>query len=272
MARHASAGGRYYGRDFDDDYFDAELVPGDRIGPPLRSRGRVLLQGLLFLLIVGGIGVTLVNTAQTWMPMVQSATRMVAAALPQRVSPAEAPPTTLPRAAAPPLTAPLVPVAPPTVTASLQRPSASSADTLAAAPTSAALATGAPPAAATESEPAPGEPLPAPTVDPSDPYPVRAAAVGLHPGLSRVLLARLSPTDYHNAGIAIETALAKTPEGGVYVFPRQQKGELAVFQVHFVAGAAPGCRRYVVVVAKDRWLTTAPPMEKCGLQKVGRRD
>ena len=44
-------------------------------------------------------------------------------------------------------------------------------------------------------------PLPPPTPDPADPYQMRASAVGLHPDLSRVLLTRLSPTDYRNAGI-----------------------------------------------------------------------
>jgi hypothetical protein len=93
---------------------------------------------------------------------------------------------------------------------------------------------------------------------------VRAAAVGLHPDLSRVLLERLSRADYRNAGIAIQTALAETPDSAVFVWPRQRKPELALFQVRFVAGAAPGCRRYVVTVTKDAWLTTAMPMEKCG--------
>ena len=93
---------------------------------------------------------------------------------------------------------------------------------------------------------------------------MRAVAVGLHPDLSRVLLARLSPTDYRNAGIAIQTAVAETPDSGVFVWPRQRKPELALFQVRFVPGAAPSCRRYVVTVTKDGWLTTAPPMEKCG--------
>jgi hypothetical protein len=91
-------------------------------------------------------------------------------------------------------------------------------------------------------------------------------AVGLHPDLSRVLLARLSPTDYRNAGIAIQTALAETSDSAVFVWPRQRKPELALFQVRFVPGAAPSCRRYVVAVTKDGWLTTAPPMEKCGSQ------
>jgi hypothetical protein len=69
-----------------------------------------------------------------------------------------------------------------------------------------------PPAATTsESEAAPGEPLPPPTIDESDPYQVRAAAVGLHPGLSRVLLARLSPTDYHNAAFSPASKKATSP-------------------------------------------------------------
>jgi hypothetical protein len=112
--------------------------------------------------------------------------------------------------------------------------------------------------------------LPPPTVDPADPYQARAMAVGLHPDLSRVLLARLSATDYQNAGIAIKTALAETPDAGVFVWPRQRKPELALFQVRFVRGAAATCRRYVVTVTKDGWLTTAPPMEKCGMQTVAR--
>lgn len=109
----------------------------------------------------------------------------------------------------------------------------------------------------------PVEPLPPPEPDPSDPYQMRAAAVGLHPGLSRVLLERLTPADYRNAEIAIKTALAKTPNGGQYVWPRQRRPDLALFKVHFVKGAAPGCRRYVVTIIKDGWSTTALPMENC---------
>jgi hypothetical protein len=100
--------------------------------------------------------------------------------------------------------------------------------------------------------------------DESDPFRKRASAVGLHPDLSRVLLGRLSPTDYRNAGFAIRTALAKTPDDGVFVWPRQRKPELALFRVRFVPGAATDCRRYVVTIVKDRWSTTALPMEKCG--------
>lgn len=113
-------------------------------------------------------------------------------------------------------------------------------------------------------------PLPPPTVDRADPFQVKAAAVGLHPGLSRVLLSRLSSADYRNAGTAIQTALAETPDSAVLVFPRQRTPELALFQVKFVQGAAPSCRRYVVTVTKDGWSTTALPMEKCGLKPAPR--
>ena len=81
-----------------------------------------------------------------------------------------------------------------------------------------------------------------------------------------MLLAKLSPTDYRNAGVAIKTALAETPDTDVLVWPRQRTPELALFQVKFVPGTVPDCRRYVVMVTKDSWLTTALPMEKCGVR------
>ena len=84
-------------------------------------------------------------------------------------------------------------------------------------------------------------------------------------------LAKLSPADYRNAGIAIQTAVAKTPDNGVFIWPRQRKPDLALFEVHFVPGAAPDCRRYVVTVTKDGWSTTALPMEKCGSNPAARR-
>jgi hypothetical protein len=100
--------------------------------------------------------------------------------------------------------------------------------------------------------------------EPNNPYRARAAAAGLNPDLSPALLSRLSQDDYSNARTAIDTALAKTPDNGTFVWPRQRQPELALFQVHFVPGAAPTCRRYVVTVTKERWSTTAPPMERCG--------
>lgn len=115
-------------------------------------------------------------------------------------------------------------------------------------------------------------PLPPPTADPADPYQKRAMAAGLHPGLSQALLKRMSPGDYRNAGVAIKTALAKTGDNETFVWPRDAKNKLALFEVRFVKGAAHDCRRYVVTVTKDRWSTTAPPMEKCGISSpAGRR-
>jgi hypothetical protein len=261
-ARHAA---RYHGPDADDDYFDAGLVASERIGPPLRSRGRALLQGALLLLIVLGIGwaqlATEANPLGNAATLLRTAFDWVQAQAPARTGNLSAPvPPSVP---ARPFVAPVV-AAPPAFPVVVPRPAVEDADA-SATPRSAALST------TTSAEDATPEPLPPPTVDENDPYQKRALAVGLHPGLSHVLLAKLSPTDFRNAGIAIETALAKTPEGGVYVWPRENKPDLAVFRVHFVAGAAPGCRRYVVGVAKDRWLTTAAPMERCNTQVAGQR-
>jgi hypothetical protein len=118
---------------------------------------------------------------------------------------------------------------------------------------------------------APPAPLPPPRVDPGDPYQKRAVAVGLHPDLSRVLLRRMTATDYRNAGYAIDTAIAKTADESDFIWPRQRKPEQALFRVHFVRGAAATCRRYVVTVTKDGWTTTAPPMERCGSKVAGNR-
>jgi hypothetical protein len=135
----------------------------------------------------------------------------------------------------------------------------------AAAPVPSVTTTTLPPPAPSNDDPAASpSPLPPPASDPADPYRQRAEAVGLHPDLSRVLLDRLSPDDYRNAAHAIDTALAKTADGAVFVWPRQRKPEQALFKVHFVQSAAATCRRYVVTITKDGWLTTALPMERCG--------
>lgn len=96
---------------------------------------------------------------------------------------------------------------------------------------------------------------------------VRARSAGLHPKLSRVLLSRLSKTDFRNAGYAIRTALSKTADNATFKWPRRRKAGQAMFEVRFVPGAAKGCRRYVVTVEKNRWLTTALPIEKCGVNR-----
>jgi hypothetical protein len=175
--------------------------------------------------------------------------------------------TASPPARSTPLPKPVILEAPPQIAPSPDSGKTAATPGATAKPEAAPLTTAALPSAA----PGAGEPLPPPVVDPADPYQQRAVAVGLHPDLSRVLLTRLSPTDYRNAGIAIKTAVAETPDNAVFVWPRQRKPELALFQVRFVQGAAHGCRRYVVSITKDGWLTTALPMEKCGVPAVPAR-
>jgi hypothetical protein len=266
-SKSASAFGPYgAGESYDHE----ELWPGERIGTPLPRRGsKALLRGMFLLIVLGG-GWALLNyrpalpdwasietTVSAWInrngagPVERADLAMATASPPAHsVPPAK------------PLDTPLPSPPPPAPSSATAAPSAVEKSALVS-----------PPPAAARPDEAQAGPLPPPAADPADPYRIRAEAVGLHPDLSRVLLDRLSPTDYRNAGIAIKTALAETPDSAVFVFPRQRKPELALFRVHFVPGAAPGCRRYVVAITKDGWLTTALPMEKCGPQtKRARRD
>jgi hypothetical protein len=256
---------------FDADGY-GEFLPGERIGPPLgRGPGRAVLRGLIILIVLGG-GWALVD-GQVVLPK-WLLSEIVAAysswdwSIPKRI---EQPPSralaVAPGGAGPAAKQPIGSSAP-----APQPPVSDATAALLDVPPRPVVTTVPPVAATGEAVPVtgtgdvPGAPLPPPIVDPSDPYQRRAEAVGLHPQLSRVLLARLTPADYRNAGIAIETAVSQTPDHGVLVWPRQRTPDQALFQVRFVAGAAPGCRRYVVSVTKDGWLTTAPPMEKCGAQ------
>jgi hypothetical protein len=243
-----------------DDRFAYELMPGERAGPPMaRRRSRAVLRALFLLIVFGGGWALLDDRAKLpdWVlarvsdqaaqlgRLVSGQVERAASAMAATSRPGRA--ERLPIEARPPSTPP--------------EPAKSDIEPVATVVLAPSLTSSANPYAAVE---APSGPLPPPVADPSDPYRIRAEAVGLHPDLSRVLLARLSPDDYRNAGIAIRTAVTETPDDGVFVWPRQRKPELALFQVRFVAGAAPGCRRYVVTVTKDGWLTTALPMEKCG--------
>ena len=114
-----------------------------------------------------------------------------------------------------------------------------------------------------DAAPATEERLPPPHIAPNNPLQVRAASIGLHPGVSAALLERLSDGDYRNAAYAIATALSETPDTGTFVWPTRRRPDHALFTVKFVSGAPPECRRYVVTVTKDNWLTTALPMEHC---------
>lgn len=224
------------------------LEAGERLGgPPRRGRGKVI-GTLLVVALMGGGGWAWsqhpekVAAMSEWMasvvtPLLHKSPRSVAAPMPAPepfvppLETREAPPATL-------------------------------------VPASAELPLPAPRSDAPDADPsAPVQPLPPAVADPADPHQVRALAAGLHPGLSRALLARLSDADYRNAETAIRTALAETPDAEVFAYPRKRSGDLALFQVKFVRGITPDCRRYVVMVTKDGWLTTAMPMEKCGIKR-----
>ncbi|HEY5827194.1 MAG: hypothetical protein ACAH24_20685 [Hyphomicrobiaceae bacterium] len=241
-----------------EGYSHDELRPGERISPLPHRKSRALLRGAFLLAIFGG-GWALLTDRVPW-PDWQTL-GATASSWMSRIAPSPQPTERASLVIAPPPRSepPLRPIAFETAPQGL--PLSATAHPAPAAPP--------PPATGAREEPQ-SEPLPPPAAHPSDPYRIRAEAVGLHPDLSRVLLDRLSETDYRNAGIAIRTALAETPDSGVHVWPRQRKPELALFQVRFVQGAAPACRRYVVTITKDGWLTTALPMEKCGATQAGR--
>jgi hypothetical protein len=264
-ARHTSFVPSTYGSFDDGDH--GQVVPGERVGPPLAGTGgKIVRRGGIILLLAFAGAWAMHGERPAWPDRLASNLAAMARSL-ERSEPAIGGPSA--RAAA----NPAVPATrePATKLAPLDAPPATPPlPPLAAAKPEPPLATAALPPAATAHGSA-ALPLVPPSVDPSDPTQVRAAAVGLHPELSRVLLARLSPTDYRNAGIAIQTALTDTPDSAVFVWPRQRKPELALFRVRFVAGAAPGCRRYVVTVVKDGWLTTALPMEKCKSEATATR-
>jgi hypothetical protein len=261
---------------FDDTDELHELVPGDRIGSPVAGTdGRAMLGGVVVILILLGGGWALLGDQLAWLGWPPAETAAVSPAMGSSVlAPIEPAASAMAIATTPtgvePTKRSTVPDAKPSTLQ--QSGSNKTAAASAAASSLSPLTTAALPSVARGFDDPAALPLRSPTADPADPYQMRAVAVGLHPGLSRVLLARLSPTDYRNAGIAIQTAMAEKLDSSVFVWPRQPKPKLALFQVRFVPGAAPGCRRYVVTVAKDGWLTTAPPMEKCGSQsgRLGR--
>ena len=250
--------------DLGERFVDAELSAGERIGPRPRRTGRKVVLSLLLLLVLGlgGTWATLgppdTWPVRDWTDWAAGQVAVVTAAL-ERKAPVDRVSSAAVPAPNPDLNKPLaLDTSPP-----MQVLPSAKIGTPVDQPNTASLTTGSLPPAADK---AALEPLPPIHVDRSDPLQVRAEAVGLHPGLSRVLLARLSEADYRNAGIAIKTAVAETPDRAVHVWPSQRKPELAVFKVHFVPGAASDCRRYVVTVTKDGWITTALPMERCGAQ------
>ncbi len=262
-------------RDFDfkfEDAFDNDVAVDDQLtrgepicAPSSDARGSTMLPAAIVILVLSATGFALLKTKPAWEGWVPDRLATVSSTLqPGATGPAD----------------PLAALVPPTITAPPPAPQQIETRDIAGAPgidagqpappvTAAAVAQ-VPEADGADAEaaesPAVVERLPPPRVDAADKFQTRAMASGLHPGLSPGLLSRMSAADFRNAGIAIKTALAETPDSGVFAWPREPKPTRAHFEVRFVQGAPGDCRRYVVTVTKDRWSTTAQPMEKCGVR------
>lgn len=261
--------------DLENSLAATQLSPDDRIGAPYRqSSRRASRWGTLILLAsLGGAWATfgLSPDLTEWLALLgpvpassPAPTPTASGAAPPapplptaQVEPTPPDPAPQPVVVATPepLPAPSSVIEP----AATPEKSAGSVKSVSPITTASLAAPGAPPALSRQA-PLTAEPAPPPV----DPLQKRAVAVGLHPDLSRSLLERLSSADYRNAAVAIKTALAEPSDTAVVAWPKQRKAEHALFKVRFVAGAAPGCRRYVVTITKDGWLTTALPVEKCG--------
>ena len=261
----------YFAGDTSEEGPYEEFLPGERIGAPFAgTRRKAKMRGIIFLLILGG-GWAAYGGQVNWQAWTSALTAVLSPAI-ERQGPGPVEPVSpklasadAPLVKAPPGTALGLDGAPPSAQ---QDVAPRKADAVAETPAAKVVETAALPPAAASTEDAVSSPLPPPVSAPNDPYQKRALAAGLHPGLSRALLAKLTAADFRNAGVAIQTALAETPDNDSLVWPRQHKPELALFQVSFVPGAAANCRRYVVTVGKDGWSTTALPMETCGVKRV----
>lgn len=260
-ARYAAANHTRYSHDDDGSDLPLCLSVDDRVGAPLgRRRGRLYRRGVIVAVLLSGAVWAYMDhrsLLSTGSQLAAAVTELASAAMEPRPSPSVPAANDMPPAAPEPLpereaVEPHVPSAR-TTTAAGQPPQEAYGPP-------APIETAALPSPATSYVAAPVSKA---TEPPTDPYRKRATTAGLHPDISRVLLEKLSDTDYRNARVAIRTALAEAADDAVYIWPRQAKPGLAVFQVHFVEGAAAGCRRYVVTIAKDGWRTTALPLETC---------
>ncbi len=260
VARH-EAQSRALAFDPADDFY-----PGEPITGPVRQRSRVRTFAYIVMLGIAGWG--MMQTSSVWRPWWDTGVATVLAELERRRATELASP--MATATTPPSsTAPLEPLSMAKDVAEIAGTALNPPGLEPVAQPGTSETTTSPPApnAAVDIVPqttAP-TPLPEPQIDPGDPYQKRAAAIGLHPQLSRALLSSFSDSDYRNAATAIRKALAEAADADKFIWPRLANAKRAVFQVHFVTGDRPDCRRYIVTVLMNGWTTTAPPMEKCGV-------
>ena len=253
------------------------ISPDERVGAPIvRSRRRALKRFVLVLLGLSGAGWSNLNSdtvSVSWATLTAAFADFIPADLKRPLAQSNAAPSTAPLAANLPASDPIPLAKPQTAEQPADQPSQTK--TVTEPPSSLSLRAPSPQRQKAAAAPfgdayqAPNAPKAQLTI--LDPLQRRATAVGLHADLSHELLERLSETDYRNAGIAVQRAIAETPDGAVFIWPRQAKPGLAVFQVHFVPGATPGCRKYVVAIAKGGWATTALPLDKCGVRAAPAR-
>jgi hypothetical protein len=264
-ARHSATRASFY--DSFDSYRDVanfDVVPEERIGRPLSSRaGRTIVKALLLLLLVGGGTWAVRDNPAILQTISQEIARLKLASF---VPPTEQTPgPSLPKLLSPASSAP--PPEPPSATQQHALAPLPPAPVQIVSDRPAEAASAAAPAAGDSRSTGAGTPYSAPPALPADPNRKKAEAAGLHPDISPALLARLTAADFRNARRAIDTALAETADDAVYLWPKKKVQGIALFKVHFVPGAGQNCRRYVVTIAKDGWLTTALPMERCGVQR-----
>lgn len=245
---------------FADDDPLLEVTASDRVGPPPKSHRR---RNVVLGLVVTGAGVAAVWTWlqdregwNTWAAMQAAA---LAPAI-ERSLTASSRREAAAGAAGSGSLAPLQ-TGPPAAADETGETARTALDAAAATPSQPAGGSGPDP------EPEAGPQALPPPPAPTDPLQARALAAGLHPTISRVVLSKLTAADFENAAAAIRKAVAEVADDGSLVWPLQRRPEQALFKVHFVAGApTPECRRYVVSITKDGWLTTALPMERCGVR------
>jgi surface antigen len=242
-------------RDLDLDYLTLDVEPDDRVGAPLPNRFKSRLRRMPGCLLATGIIWTAMSNpeqAQVWFASAKSGLEVVVSNAREIAERADreraAPHPAMPKASA----EAAQPIAP------IEEAATPTQDDKASAGASEGLSTGTIGTAYAET--------PEPAVETQDKSPkrVHAIAAGLSPDLPNILLTRLSESDLKNAGYAVKTALAKTPDDASFAWPPKPSQQQALFEVRFVAGASQGCRRYIVTVTKERWSSTTAAMEKCG--------
>ena len=187
VARH-EAQSRALAFDPADDFY-----PGEPIAGPVRQRSRIRTFSYIVMLGVAGWG--MMQTSAVWRPWLDKGVAIVSAEVERRQATNQAAATAT-ATTPPPASAPVEPLSMAKDVAAIAGTALNppGAEPVAQPGTSEATTSPAAPDAAVETPPLNSQPapLPEPQIDPGDPYQKRAAAIGLHPQLSRALLSSFS--------------------------------------------------------------------------------